>query len=113
MKLPDPVAWCHLQYNNDGTSWADSLQHFACDYGNMPLYTEAQVKELLAEADKDFSDGMTVVHLQVADQMRKRYEPVLKMALEALVESCGARCNAEYNPCHARLAATAIRKVLG
>lgn len=71
MKLPKPDTHCF----DEGTrqdKWS---------------YSEAQVKELLAQADKDFSDGMTVVHLQVADQMRKRYEPVLKMALNALMST--------------------------
>ena len=48
------------------------------------LYTREQVMPLLEEANKDFSDGMMVVHLQVVDQMQRRYEPVLKMALDAL-----------------------------
>lgn len=105
MKLPEPVAWCHLQYNADGTSFPDSVQHYACDYGNMPLYTEEQVKALLNEADKDFSDGMTVVHLQVADQMRRKYEPVLKLALEAI--------EGFDQPELDQPAIDAIRKVLG
>lgn len=39
-------------------------------------------------------------------------DAVLKIALDALDHACGGRCNAEYNPCHARLAADTIRKVL-
>ena len=47
-------------------------------------YSKELVEHMLAQADKDFSDGMTVVHLQVADQMRRKYEPVLKLAWDAL-----------------------------
>ena len=35
-----------------------------------------------------------------------------KQALEALQELCGGRCNAEYNPCHARTAITALRQAI-
>lgn len=49
---------------------------------------------------------------EVCDEVERR-DAVLKMALEAFVESCGDRCNAEYNPCHARLAIDAIKGVLG
>lgn len=108
MKLPDPVGYQWLNTAN----YRRKLPIGANVNEFKKLYTEAQVKELLAQADKDFSDGMIVVHLQVADQMRKRYEPVLKMALDALDHACGDRCNAEYNPCHARLAADTIRKLL-
>ena len=37
---------------------------------------------------------------------------VLKLALEALEEACGDRCNAEYNPCYARTAITALRQAI-
>jgi hypothetical protein len=33
-------------------------------------------------------------------------------ALEALEADCGNRCNAEYNPCAARVAADALRAAL-
>ena len=97
MQMPEPDTHC---YDDDTQKdvWS---------------YSKELVEHMLAQADKDFSDGMTVVHLQVADQMRRKYEPVLKIALEALDHACGGRCNAEYNPCHARLAADTIRKVLG
>ena len=36
----------------------------------------------------------------------------LKLALEALEEACGDRCNAEYNPCFQRKAITAIKEAL-
>jgi len=36
----------------------------------------------------------------------------MKQALEALEEACGDRCNAEYNPCHARTAITALRQAI-
>lgn len=49
-----------------------------------PLYTEAQVKELLTQADKDMSDGFLIVHLDAANQAKKRYEPALKQALDEL-----------------------------
>lgn len=117
MKLPEPVAY---HFKDDPVRWALPGEGFCfkaalpSDAINvMPLYSEAQVKELLAQADKDFSDGCMVVHLQGADQMRRKYDPVLKIALESLDHSCGDRCNAEYNPCHARLAADTIRKLLG
>lgn len=97
MKLPEPDTHC----------WDDDTQK------DVWSYSKELVEQMLAQADKDFSDGMTVVHLQGADQMRRKYDPVLKIALESLDHSCGDRCNAEYNPCHARLAADTIRKLLG
>jgi hypothetical protein len=36
----------------------------------------------------------------------------MKQALEALEEACGDRCNAEYNPCHARTAITSLRQAI-
>jgi hypothetical protein len=36
----------------------------------------------------------------------------LKLALEALEDACGDRCNAEYNPCFQREAITAIKEAL-
>jgi len=36
----------------------------------------------------------------------------MKQALEALEEACGDRCNAEYNPCYARTAITALRQAI-
>jgi hypothetical protein len=39
-------------------------------------------------------------------------DEALKLALEALEETCGNRCNSEYNPCHARTAITAIKEAL-
>jgi len=38
----EPVAWCHLQYNEDGTYFADCLQYYPDSYGNTPLYTAPQ-----------------------------------------------------------------------
>ena len=36
----------------------------------------------------------------------------LELALEALEDACGERCNAEYNPCFQREAITAIKEAL-
>jgi hypothetical protein len=36
----------------------------------------------------------------------------MKQALEALEEACGDRCNAEYNPCHARTAIASLRQAI-
>ena len=69
MKLPDPDTHCWDE-DTETEVWS---------------YSKELVEQMLAQADKDFSDGMMVVHLQVADQMRRKYEPVLKMALEALL----------------------------
>ena len=68
MKLPDPDTHCWDE-DTETEVWS---------------YSKELVEQMLAQADKDFSDGMMVVHLQVADQMRRKYEPVLKMALDAL-----------------------------
>ena len=38
----EPLAWCHLQYNEDGTYFADCLQYYPDSYGNTPLYTAPQ-----------------------------------------------------------------------
>ena len=39
-------------------------------------------------------------------------DEALKLALEALEDVCGWRCNAEYNPCFQREAITAIKEAL-
>jgi rRNA maturation endonuclease Nob1 len=39
-------------------------------------------------------------------------DEALKLALEALEQTCGNRCNSEYNPCYARTAITAIKEAL-
>lgn len=108
MKLPEPVYW-RLELKA-GEYVAMQKAYYEVDHEQKikdgvltPLYAEYQVKELLAQADKDFSDGMTVVHLQVADQMRRKYEPPLKMALEALWTSATPKGEA---------AIKAIRKLL-
>lgn len=44
------------------------------------LYTREQVKELLAQADKDASDLMLIVHMK----QTAKYEPALRAALSAL-----------------------------
>ena len=71
MKLPDPDTHCWDE-DTETEVWS---------------YSKELVEQMLAQADKDFSDGMTVVHLQVADQMKRRYEPVLKMAQTQLEKS--------------------------
>jgi hypothetical protein len=39
-------------------------------------------------------------------------DEALRLALEALEDACGNRCNAEYNPCFQRDAITAIKAAL-
>lgn len=39
-------------------------------------------------------------------------DEALKLALEALEDACGDRCNSEYNPCFQREAITAIKQAL-
>ena len=113
MKLPEPVAW---QYANPAPQGGyvifQQYPQALADLGRPfeSLFTESQVKALLTQADDDFSAGMTVVHLQVADQMRRKYEPVLREVLDLLgpeaPECCG--CRAEWE-----MAIAAIKKVLG
>lgn len=86
-KLPEPTAG--FRWNPGWDIWEQVIPAAMREEGVVPMYSEAKVKELLAERDS-----------------------VLKMALESLNDTCGNRCNAEYNPCHAREAADAIRKVL-
>ena len=71
--------------------------------------------------DADNAMAMDTIQLQarqyfelLPDVERLREEvsglnAALKMALDALDHACGGRCNAEYNPCHARLAADTVR----
>ena len=66
------------------------------------MYSEAQVKELLAQADKDASDLMLIVHMK----QTAKYEPVLKQALDALDQ-------AAYIDCAMTAASDAIKGVLG
>lgn len=68
-------------------------------------YSKELVEQMLAQADRDFSDGMTVVHLQVADQMRRKYEPVLRDVLAAIA-------HLQYSEPTVDDAIDAIRKVL-
>lgn len=101
MKLPEPVAWML----DGGVTIEMQFEPYHAGSEWEPLYTREQVKSLLSQADKDFSDGMTVVHLQVTDQMRKRYESVLKQALEAME-------GADEIDCDMRDSIDAIRKLL-
>ena len=78
MKLPDPDTHCWDE-DTETEVWS---------------YSKELVEQMLAQADKDFSDGMMVVHLQVVDQMRRKYEPVLKMALEALLTAANPKAPA-------------------
>lgn len=50
----EPVGWCHLQYNKDGTSFADCLQHFADTYANVPLYTAPQAQQPTNQFNPDW-----------------------------------------------------------
>ena len=61
----------------------------SCQPQSSPCDEIERLRDKLAQADKDFSDGCMVVHLQVADQMRRKYEPVLRLALEALSTCSG------------------------
>ena len=47
----EPVAWCHLQYNEDGTYFADCLQYYPDSYGNTPLYTAPQPRRRLTDEE--------------------------------------------------------------
>mgnify|MGYP007125366920 CR=1 FL=1 len=115
MKLPEPVYW-RLELTA-GEYIAMQKAYYEVDHEQKikdgvltPLYAEYQVKELLTQADEDLGHGMMVVHLQVADQMRRKYEPVLREVLDLLgpeaPECCG--CRAEWE-----MAIAAIKKVLG
>ena len=106
MKLPDPVAY---HFKDDPVRWALPGEGFCfkaalpSDAINvMPLYSEAQVKELLAQADRDASDLMLIVHMK----QTAKYEPVLKVALDALDQ-------AAYIDCAMSAASKAIQEVLG
>ena len=63
--------------------------------------------------DDDTQKDVWSYSKELVEQVLSERDAVLKIALEALDHACGGRCNAEYNPCHARLAADTIRKVLG
>lgn len=75
MKLPEPVAWML----DGGVTIEMQFEPYHAGSEWEPLYTREQVKALLAQAD-----SMLIAHMNGADQMRKRYESVLKQALEAL-----------------------------
>ena len=105
MKLPEPLAGFR-QNHGWGGLWEQVIPEAMNEPDVTRMYSEAQVKALLAQAD-----SMLIAHMNGADQMRKRYESVLKQAMEAL----------EYaNPlmeCYwgnnASEAITEIKKVLG
>ena len=42
-------------------------------------------------------------------EVRKQDDALLRQLVEALETACGDRCNAEYNPCYARVASAAGR----
>ena len=44
--------------------------------------------------------------------MTKEEREIMRIALKALQDACGNRCNAEYNPCFQRQAITSIEKCL-
>ena len=66
----EPVAWCHLQYNEDGTYFADCLQHYPDSYGNTPLYAAPQPakREPLTPRELELIDGMIEVQLNHAER---------------------------------------------
>ena len=65
----EPVAWCHLQYNEDGTYFADCLQYYPDSYGNTPLYTAPQpAKRPLTDRELELIDGMIEVQLNHAER---------------------------------------------
>ena len=116
MELPEPFGYffreslAKFAYPGSGFSIGSTPPENADEI--TPLYSESQVKSLLTQADKDFSDGYMVVHLQVADQMRRKYEPVLRLAVDELeraeaimLSECGVGV---IN----RVTVAAIRKVL-
>lgn len=45
----EPVAWCHLSYNDDGSSIPDSLQHCPDSYCTTPLYTAPPKRKPLTD----------------------------------------------------------------
>ena len=45
----NPVAWCHLSYNDDGSSIPDSLQHCPDSYCTTPLYTTPPKRQPLTD----------------------------------------------------------------
>ena len=45
----NPVAWCHLSYNDDGSSIPDSLQHCPDSYCTTPLYTRPPKRQPLTD----------------------------------------------------------------
>lgn len=113
-KLPEPTAWML----DGGATIEMGREEYHSGAEWEPLYSETQVKELLAKADAS-RIAAQIENEELKGRIarsgldaRLRYEPVLKIALDSLDQSCGDRCNAEYNPCHAREAADAIRKVL-
>ena len=48
----EPVAWCHLSYNDDGSSIPDSLQHCPDSYCTTPLYTAPPKRQPLTDAQR-------------------------------------------------------------
>ena len=47
----NPVAWCHLSYNDDGSSIPDSLQHCPDSYCTTPLYTAPHKRQPLTDEE--------------------------------------------------------------
>jgi len=100
MKLPEPIGWSYL-FEDDGSlcqqfdtreeadRWVDSPDCLWSGYVS-PLYSEAQVKELLAQANASRIAAQTeneTLKGKLAKfglDARRKYEPVLKMALDAL-----------------------------
>lgn len=76
-KLPDPVAYLTDAPEHKFISFFLSRDPHSKQES---LYSETQVKELLAQADKQKARDFMAVHKQMVD----KYEPVLKMALEAM-----------------------------
>ena len=69
-KTVEPVAWCHLQYNEDGTYFADCLQYYPDSYGNTPLYAAPQpakreplTREQAMEIVQSNPDTMTAIRM--------------------------------------------------
>ena len=103
MKLPEPVAYLHVPLETWGgriRPVPSLLKYNEPDiYGEViNLYGENQVREALAQQERDYRVA-TNAQLQGYDQAKRKYEAVMRKVLELLgpqaPECCG--CAAEWN----------------
>jgi hypothetical protein len=84
--MSEPIGYCHLQYNEDGSFFADCLQFFEDPYANVPVYLQTPPLDEFANIGwlRAVDDEMTGAHIGVAN-LSDSYESA-RQKLNALIQ---------------------------